>query len=445
MHEHQLYAAEGVALTIVAGTLIVWGFARLISRVRPGLSLTAPLIVAFALRVMAAAFLGAASLGASLRGGDEVGFIADAHYVGGLPFSSSTWPALLTGHAHLILQGEPIDLSGSLHVFIMSLQVKLFDASPFAMRVTMAMISVVGLGLLAVAVNELADRRAGRLTMWLLAFEPANVFFSTALHKEPTLYLAEGMVALGGALVWRRARLLPVALMIAGCVVATATRPYAGWFLATASAVVLAHAALRSMASTKVASIALASIVVVAGLIAAPAIVNATSSQELKNELQGAQNANTSDQSNLKLAPVNFSSRGAIIRNLPGRMFDVMFRPFPWQLSDTSQRFGLIETLCVLAAVVVLAQMAARIGNPLRYAGPLIYPAFFLLAAYALASGNAGTSFRYRTNIVALLIPIVIVLRAHATERQRAEMAAPPNRFRSRATVEPGPPGPAIG
>jgi uncharacterized membrane protein len=38
---------------------------------------------------------------------------------------------------------------------------------------------------------------------------------------------------------------------------------------------------------------------------------------------------------------------------------------------------------------------------------------FFLLVAYSLAVGNAGTGFRYRSHLVTLAIGAVVVLRAH--------------------------------
>jgi hypothetical protein len=38
----------------------------------------------------------------------------------------------------------------------------------------------------------------------------------------------------------------------------------------------------------------------------------------------------------------------------------------------------------------------------------------FLLTAYSLSVGNAGTGFRYRTHIVELGIAVLVVLREHA-------------------------------
>jgi hypothetical protein len=297
----------------------------------------------------------------------------------------------------------------------MALQIRLFGSSVLAMRATMAAISVIGLGLVAAAAFELAGPRAGRLTAWILAFEPANVFFSTALHKEPMIYLAEGLVVFGGALVWRRVRVAPVLLMALGCLVAVATRPYAGYFLAAGCAFVLLHAALRAASSRAGWAVAVAMVVLALGVVVGPTIVHRTSQAALTEELQNSQNANAIDQSNLALEPVNFTSRTAIAVNLPRRMFDLMFRPYPWQIGDASQRLGVIESLFVLAMIVLFIRAVLhRTRGVLAATGPLIYPGFMILVAYSLAVGNAGTGFRYRTQVILLLVPIVIVLREQA-------------------------------
>jgi hypothetical protein len=413
--DHGIYAAEGVALTVLVGGCAIWLLAKALGRRRPGLSLQRVLLTAFALRVVAAAALGLTSLGPSLRGGDEPGFVFQAHFIAGLPFSSGTWLGALVGHGQLHLPAGVLGLSsGSLHLFIMALQIRLFDASELAMRATMAAISVIGLGLIAAAVYELAGSRAARLTAWVLAVEPANIFFSTALHKEPPLYLAVGMVAFGAALFWRRARPAAVLLMVGGCLVATATRPYAGWFLGAGCVLVLLHGAMRAASLRAGWGVAVATLVIGVGVVSTPALVEKTVHSELSS-LQISQNANTTDQSNLKLEPIDFSSRGAIVVNLPRRMFDLMFRPYPWQIANASQRLGVTESLFVLAMIVLLARaIFYRTGALLSAAGPLIYPAFTLLIAYALAVGNAGTGFRYRTQLILLLVPILAVLRAHA-------------------------------
>ena len=166
----------------------------------------------------------------TLRGGDEVVFVANADAIADSPLGASQWTDALTS---------------SLHELVLAAQVALLDSPDLVLRITQIAIAMAGLVLLAVAVHELAGARASSIAMWLLALEPAGVFFSSILHKEPILFLAGGLVAFGGAMLWKRgeARWLgPVAL---GCLIAVTTRPYVGWFLIAAGAAIALHAGLR--------------------------------------------------------------------------------------------------------------------------------------------------------------------------------------------------------
>lgn len=412
MTEHPLYSAEGLILTTVLGASAIFLVVRVLRGSRPGFDVHRQLGTAFLLRILGAAALSLTSLAGAARGGDEPGFIYEAHLLAGLPLSNPLWLHGLTGHLFVINQ---FDEAGTLHTFLMALQVKFFDASVLAMRTTMAAISVIAIALVAAAVYELAGARAARLTAWVLALEPANIFFSTALHKEPTLYLAEGMVALGGALVWRRARVGPVLLMGFGCLVAVASRPYAGYFLAAGCALVLLHAAVRAASSSTGWAVAIVTGLLAVGALSTPVIAEKTTQSGL-TEIQRSQEANAADtQAHLALGAVDFSTRGAIIKNLPRRMFDLMFRPYPWQVGSPNQRLGVVESLFVLALIALLVRaIFYRTRAVFLSVGPLIYPAFVLLVAYSLAVGNAGTGFRYRTQLVLLMVPIVVVLRTHA-------------------------------
>ncbi len=87
--------------------------------------------------------------------------------------------------------------------------------------------------------------------------------------------------------------------------------------------------------------------------------------------------------------------------------------------------------------LAVLALLAASIfrdprGSVAR-AGPFLYIAVALLLAYSLSAGNAGTAFRYRTHVLVPAIAALVVLRTRpdevaATQQKPAasEGAAPP-------------------
>jgi hypothetical protein len=285
------------------------------------------------------------------------------------------------------------------------------------LRVEMITFSVIGLVLLAAAVYELAGARPALIAAWILALEPTNVFFSSLLHKEPLMYMAEGMVAFGAAMLWKRGRLVALVPMVLGCLIATATRPYAGWFLAAAAAAVVLHASLTRRRGLQ--SLVLAAVVVALAGLFFPVVWNRSSRESLK-QLQASQSANAANtQANLSLERIDYSTREKIIINMPKRVYDVITRPYLWQAQNTSQQLGIIGTLVVLACLVLLAGAVVRNGSTvMKRAGPLVYPGLFMLMAYALSAGNAGTAFRYRTHIVAIALALMIVLRQGRREEQ---------------------------
>ncbi len=386
-----------VLLTGVIAALVLWLLVTRLQRSRPGFSIGNAVGIAFAVRVAAAGLVSLTSIAQSLRGGDELGFQAHASEVAHSSIGSGLWDKALTGE---------------LHVFNLAIQRYLLESPELALRMTQVGIAVVGLVLLAAAVYELAGPRASVIAMWLLALEPAGVFFSSLLHKEANMMLAIGLVAYGGTLIWRRAEpryLLPI---VAGCLVAVATRPYAGWFLIAAGATIVLHASIRTESRGGIRSLGLVALVVLFGAIAAPTVLEASSDESLRENLQESQEANARDSSNLKLEQVDFSNRTAVFRNLPRRSLDVLLRPYPWQLGNTSQGLAVLGTAFAYALIVLLISAAVRNrGQIMARAGPFVYLGLFLLVAYSLSAGNAGTAFRYRTQVVAIVICLLISLR----------------------------------
>jgi hypothetical protein len=404
--DHSLHSTLVTLMTIVlvGGALaLLSGFLR---RSRPGFAIGTAVGVAFAARVMGAALISLTPFAQALRGGDELGFLGKARLIAATPPGATEW-------THALLR--------ELHVFTLAVQRYLFDSPELALRVTQVGIAVCGLMLLAATVYELAGPRASVVAMWLLALEPSSIFFSSLLHKEANMLLAIGLVGFAGARIWKSGQPRYLALIVLGCLIAVATRHYAGWFLIAAGAAIVLHAGLRAENRAAMRSLVLVALVVLFAAIAAPTVFQASTNESLEKNLQGSQEANTSDSSNLKLEQVDFSTRGAIVRNLPKRVLDVLLRPFPWQLGNISQGLGLLGTTTAYLALFFLIRTGIRRrGEIMARAGPLVYLALFLLIAYSLSAGNAGTSFRYRVQLVSLFICLIVTLWEPA-KRSRAE------------------------
>jgi hypothetical protein len=415
---------------LLAGLLtfavVVWGLYLLLKwlrRSRHDLAIGAPVAVAVAVRVIAAFGVSSSGVASTLRGGDEAGFFTVSRWISSTPFFSHPWRDALTG---------------KLFEFIFAGQIWALGSPQTVLRITQVGIAVAGLVLLATAVYELAGPRAAALAAWLIALEPTNIFFSTLMHKEPNMLLAAGLVAFAGANMWKRAEFRYLWLITLGCLIAVATRPYAGWFLIAAGAAITLHVGIRSRTETG-RSFTLIAIVVLLVAITAPTVLKASTHSSLTS-LQQSQNANAQSNANLKLEEVDFSTRGAIIVNLPKRISDVLTKPYPWQVGNVSQQFGLLGTIFAWTFFwLVIRELWRARGKIMDRAGPFVYTGFFLLIAYSLSAGNAGTAFRYRTHVVALAICLFAVLR----QRRLESVAEPAERLepaeREPAALEPSP------
>jgi len=398
---------EGVVLISVLVAYVLWFLIRKLKSARPDLQIGKPIAVGFGLRLLAIAGISATgSLSTTLRGGDEITYLNLARFLAAQPL----------GHGDLPHGGY------QLQTVLFALQLKLGFITVGALRITQVGLALVGTVLIVAAVYDLADARAARLAAWLLAFEPTAIFFDSGLLKDPLMELAAGLFVFGGTMIWRRLDVRGILICALGGLIAVKTRSYAGWFLVAAAVFVLLHASLRGMNRRPGRAMSAVYAVILIAVLATPAVLQATSGHNLQ-VLSQSQNANasgagqgsgTANSSNLALEQVNFSSRGAILRDLPKRIRDVVLKPYPWQLGDTSQRIGALGTLVAYAVLLLLIRYAwLSRGQIMARAGPVLYPLLFLLIAYSLSAGNAGTGFRYRSHLVTIAIAALVILREH--------------------------------
>jgi hypothetical protein len=418
MSDTTLRRAEGLMLVVLA---VLFALAYVLARLRrrrPDFKVGRPVFVGVTLRLAAVAAINATSLQTQLRGGDEETFLSYARVLAATPWGRGFRP-----HGPFQLQ-----------TVVFAVQIKLADLSSTSLRVTQIFIATLGIVLILAAVHDLASARAARLAAWLLALEPASIFFDSGLSKEPLMVLASGLVVLGGTKIWRRLDLNGFILCGLGGLIAVETRSYAGWFLVSASVLLALHAALRRL-DRPLRAMPIVYAVALIAFLATPTLLSITSNsslhrlqqaQSFTTGTQAATNAGGSNADNLALESVDFSTRGAVIRNLPRRMFDLMFRPYLWQLGDTSQRLGAVGSLVALAGLLLLLGYAWRSrGTVIALTAPILYPLLFLVVAYSLSAGNAGTGFRYRTHLVVLGVAMLVVLREHVVASRSAGRVSP--------------------
>jgi hypothetical protein len=378
----------GVELAAVA--LILYGTVRLLQRRRPELRLTAPLIVAVTVRLGAVAVFAAVPSFAGARGPDEQGFLTRGHHLAGDPSALGSFPDALVNQVQ---------------TWTVAVQVWVFgDISDIPTRVVEVGIAVAAIALVAAAVHDVAGPRAAGLAAWLLAVEPSNVFFSGIIHKESAALLGEGMVLLGAVRMYQSRDVPAGALLAAGVGLTALVRPYVGVAFGAAAVLVTCHAALRQLGpSPRRATVAIGAAAV--GVVLAIALLPSPS--RALDGLQRSQDANASDASNLRLARVDVSTPPALAVALPRRSFDLLARPYPWQVANLSQRLGVIGTVTAwLLLLLVILLVARRPRDAFTRLAPFFYVLIAVVGAYALSTGNAGTGFRYRTHVLMVLIGV---------------------------------------
>src|SRR4051794_41304953 len=325
MSERGLQDAEGVVLAVLVVGGVLWYLIAALARSRSGLRIGAPVLAGVGIRLAAIAGIGATGLNSTLRGGDETTFLNLARLLAEQPLGRGTLP-----HGPYQLQTE-----------LFALQLKLGFITESAMRVVQVGIATAGAILIAAAVYDLAGGRAARLAAWLIACSPAAIFYDSALHKEPLMVVAGGLVVFGGTMCWLRLDVRGVLVCALGGLIAVETRPYAGWFLVSAAVLLLLHAALRNLDRPLRAMPAIYAVALIA-FVATPVLVQASSKESLE-PLQQSQDANAAgaalgtgshNTSNLALERVNLSTRSAIFTKLPTPVRGPVVPPHPLQPPD---------------------------------------------------------------------------------------------------------------
>lgn len=405
--DSRLYEAEATLLAGLLCAVALMFLVRSLKR-RAGLDLGVLVAVAFAARfvvVIAQGLLG--DVGETLRLTDDPVSLAEANILASTPITDKLWSDSIPGDFHLTFFGAQTWLMGG--------------PGGTPLRVVQGTLAVGGIALLAAAAARLAGRRAGLAAGWFLAIEPTCVLFTTILHKESFVFLGEGLFALGAAACWQRRDLRFAPAAIAGIALVVLVRPYAGWFLAAAGTFLLAHILVTGYGPDRRRLPVVAAAIVLALLGAGYA---GASGNPLK-QLDELQTTEPVENDNLQLEPVDFTTVGGVAEGLPGRIADFLFRPFPWQAENLSQRLGVIGTLIAYTLYALLGYALAAGGRPaIARAVPFLWMAAFLTLCYAVTTANAGAGYRHRIHLLLALAAAVATLMADRVPAPRAVLRA---------------------
>jgi len=265
--------------------------------------------------------------------------------------------------------------------------------------------------------RELWDARVAHRAFVFMLFFPSLMLWQSQNLKDVWAEVATVGLALAVVRFGTAGRSRAGALLLGGlCIgVATWTRPYLS--------VILVAAILMSLASAKASRLPSAALLAVLAVFGGKlAGLDETFSEET---LQ------TIDQARKGLAyggsaygkDVDTTTLSGAISYFPEGMARFLFAPFPWEIDSWLQVMAFPESLFILfLSIQAFRQVLADRANLRRLLVPLAF--FFCIAgSYALASGNEGTAFRHRAQVVAF---IVLLASAHQVRRQRLRGRAPP-------------------
>ena len=397
----ELYAIECAALAAGVSALLLLYLYRWLTRIRPDFACGAPCALALGVRVVAVLAVSAlGETGQDLRGPDDPAFLDEANRLADGPIALS-W---LT------------ESRGDLLSAVVATQVKVLgDPGAASLRLLQAGIAVAGIMLVAFAVHELGGRRAAQVAAWLLAVEPANVFFSSIVHKEAILLLAGGLTLVGVAALWRER--IPTGLLLSGLgvLLAAGVRPYAAGFLLAGVVLVAGHLLLRHLRGRGRILVA-----VVATFLAIAVAGVAFSSSWGEAQLSRLQNFQDSQATvgNLRLEPVDFTTAPGFARGVAIRTRDLLVRPYPWEQANLSQRLAILGTLpaWLLTLAVVIGVIRRRFTAD---ALPVAYVLVATTVGYAVTTANAGTGFRHRMQVVVFLSALAAIVWLHRDQALR--------------------------
>jgi hypothetical protein len=136
-------------------------------------------------------------------------------------------------------------------------------------------------------------------------------------------------------------------------------------------------------------------------------------------------------------ADVDISTPSGALGFLPTAVVSFLFGPFPWQVRNLFQWFGVLDALSVW---ILVPAMVRGVRRGVRAAGrglfALVAPAALLVGTLGLLISNFGMIVRERPQVLVLLVPLVAG--GWSTRQDRTEPVTDATRRRSTAPTDAG-------
>jgi hypothetical protein len=324
--------------------------------------------------------------------------------------------------------------------FVLGLAALYFIFGPYP-AAGLAVTAACSAGLIPVTYDttrRLFGSRAARVGAALVAVLPGFVIWSAQLLREAPIVFLLAVLANAVVRLNERLSVAAVGTLGASLVVLFTLRANVALVALSGVAIGLALGSRRPVLGVVLAVVAVAGVVGVAltlkvgstGLSAAAGSANLQQLEFYRKALgSGAGSATNAD--------VDISTPSGALGFLPTAVVSFLFGPFPWQVRNLFQWFGVLDALSVWILVPPLVRGVRRgvraVGRGLF---ALVAPAALLLGTLGLLISNFGMIVRERPQVLVLLVPLVAG--GWANRQGRPEPVIDAMRRRSTAPTDAG-------
>ncbi len=342
----------------------------------------------------------------------------------GRPIPGTGWPRVLTGIVYAI-----------------------FGSDRFTGFIIFSMLSLVGCWFFYRAFSTAVPDGDHKRYALLIFFWPSVLFWPSAIGKEAWMIFSLGLASWGAAAIFRHR---PYGFVLLGLGIAGAAlpRPHIAIVVLAAAGVGLAAASLfgggkegnRVGFATKVIGVLF---MLVAGAVLAPKVatflnIDDVGGSGFSESLDEVQRRTSKGGSGFTPAGVNNPL------DYPWALVTVLFRPFPYEVSNTATLISALEGLMLMGMVGLSLKRLARLPTVLVQNAYIAYAAAFtFMFVYVFAFiANFGILARQRTQALPFLFTLFAISAVRDRDRTPPPQATPPTQKQMRPTTVLSPPRP---